>query len=101
MEATAVVFVPVGVLVGLSALTSRFSGRFGVPFALVFLVVGVIAGTFGVGSEIKDSGDFGLAYKLGTFALIVILFDGGLNTPAAVLKTGLKPAALLATVGVV
>jgi cell volume regulation protein A len=33
-------------------------------------------------------------------ALILILFDGGLNTPFALLVRGLAPAALWATVGI-
>ncbi len=93
----AAVLATVGVLMGIAALTSRFSGRLGVPVTLVFLGVGVLAGSaFGVSLH-----DFSFGYNLGIVALVVILFDGGLNTPAGLLKLGLRPAALLATVGVV
>ena len=51
---TAVILVTVGVLVGLSALTSRFSGRLGVPLALVFLAIGFAAGNLGVGVHMHD-----------------------------------------------
>ena len=92
---TAIVLVTVGVLVGLSALTSRFSGRLGVPLMLVFLAIGI-----GAGAAVHFD-DYQRAFQLGTLALVVILFDGGLNTPTSALKAGIKPAALLATVGVV
>jgi cell volume regulation protein A len=93
---TAVVLVTVGVLAALSALTSRFSGRLGVPLALVFLAVGFVAGALGIHFD-----DYTRTFEVGTLALVVILFDGGMNTPATVLRAGLKPAAVLATLGVV
>ncbi|MDC6668479.1 cation:proton antiporter, partial [Leclercia adecarboxylata] len=37
---------------------------------------------------------------LGTLALAIILFDGGLQTPTASIKKVWKPASLLATLGV-
>lgn len=97
-RSTAIALVTMGVLMGLSALTSRFSGRLGVPLALLFLVIGMLAGESGVGLQFES---YALTFKLGTVALVLILFDGGLNTPQAVVKAGLKPAALLATFGVV
>ena len=95
---TAIVLVTVGVLVALSALTSRFSGRLGVPLALVFLVIGMAAGAEGYGLQFND---YELTFQLGTLALVLILFDGGLNTPRKVVRQGIKPASMLATVGVV
>src|SRR6185436_13220063 len=38
--------------------------------------------------------------RLGTLALVLILFDGGLNTSTAALRQGIRPAAVLATAGV-
>jgi cell volume regulation protein A len=94
---TAVALVTIGVLIALSALTSRFSGRLGVPAALSFLVVGMAAGEDGFGLLFSD---FAFTFRLGTVALVLILFDGGLNTPARVVRQGIKPAAALATIGV-
>lgn len=94
---TAVALVTVGVLIALSALTSRFSGRLGVPVALLFLGIGMLAGEDGFGLAFHD---YTFTFQLGTVALVLILFDGGLNTPQKVVKQGIKPAALLATVGV-
>jgi cell volume regulation protein A len=44
--------------------------------------------------------DVRLSFWVGNIALAVILLDGGLRTAYATFRTGLKPAALLATVGV-
>jgi potassium/hydrogen antiporter len=94
---TAVALVTIGVLIALSAVMSRFSGRLGVPVALLFLGVGMLAGEDGFGLHFSD---YAFTFRLGTVALVLILFDGGLNTPLKVVKQGLKPAAMLATVGV-
>jgi len=88
-----------GVLLALSVLFSRASGRFGIPVALLFLAVGMAAGSDGPGGI--EFSDYGLAFRLGTVALVLILFDGGLNTPLSSIRTAIRPAAVLATVGVV
>lgn len=98
-EATAWFLVVLGLLLAVSALFSRFSARAGVPLFLVFLVLGMIAGSEGIGGI--EFEDYGFAFRLGTAALALILFDGGLNTPLSALRAGLRPAAVLATVGVV
>ncbi|MCY1018972.1 potassium/proton antiporter [Pyxidicoccus sp. MSG2] len=88
-----------GVLLALSVLFSRATGRFGVPVALLFLGVGMAAGTDGPGGI--EFSDYGFAFRLGTVALVLILFDGGLNTPLHAIQHALRPATVLATVGVV
>jgi cell volume regulation protein A len=88
-----------GVLLAFCVLLSRASGRFGVPVALAFLAIGMLAGVDGVGGIAFD--DYRLAYRIGTVALVVILFDGGLNTSWRATKPVLAPAAVLATIGVV
>ena len=96
--ASALLFTTVGLLLLASTLLSRVSERVGVPLALLFLLVGVAAGSEGVGGIAFT--DYGLAYRLGTAALVLILFDGGLNTPLEAVRRGLRPAAVLATLGV-
>lgn len=95
---TAWFLVVFGVLLGISALLSRTSSRFRIPVFLLFLVIGMLAGSEGPGGI--DFEDYGLAFRLGTVALALILFDGGLNTPVASLRRAIRPAAVLATVGV-
>lgn len=87
-----------GALLSMSVVFTRASGRIGVPVALVFLLVGMLAGTDGIGGIQFD--DYRLAFRFGTVALVLILFDGGLNTPLSSLRLGLRPAAVLATLGV-
>ncbi|HZH04708.1 MAG TPA: potassium/proton antiporter [Myxococcaceae bacterium] len=96
---TAALLATLGALLAFSVLVSRAAGRVGVPLALLFIGVGMVAGSEGLGGI--DFEDYQLTYRLGTAALVLILFDGGLNTPLAFIREGLKPATLLATVGVV
>ena len=98
-HATAVLLATFGLLLAVSVVFSRASQRFAVPVALVFLVIGVLTGSEGIGGIAFD--DYGAAFRLGTVALALILFDGGLNTPLNSIRSVAKPAGLLATVGVV
>jgi cell volume regulation protein A len=85
------------VLVGIgSSLVAR---RFGAPLLLVFLVVGMLAGVDGPGGIHFD--DVGTTYRIGSLALAVILFDGGLRTRRESFRGVSAPTLLLATVGVV
>jgi cell volume regulation protein A len=97
--ATAVLLTICGVLLAVSVLSSRASQRIGVPIALFFLVVGILAGSEGIGGIPFD--DFRLAFRMGTLALALILFDGGLNTSVEVIRRVWAPAGVLASVGVV
>ena len=97
--ATALILLVFGALLGVSALFTRASERIGLPVVLIFLLIGVLAGVEGIG-KIRFE-DYGFAYRVGTIALALILFDGGLNTPMTALHRAVRPAAVLATVGVV
>ena len=79
-------------------LSSLVALRFGAPLLLVFLLVGMLAGEGGPGGLKFD--DVGTAYTVGSIALALILFDGGLRTRLATFRNVLAPAATLATVGV-
>jgi cell volume regulation protein A len=95
--ATALLLLVFGALLGVSALFTRASDRIGVPVVLVFLLIGVVAGAEGIGIRLHD---YGFAFRVGTIALALILFDGGLNTPMVALHRAARPASVLATVGV-
>ncbi len=99
IEAAAVLLTVVGVLLVLAGIASPLSSRLGVPVLVVFLALGMLAGSEGVGGIPFDH--FPLAFRLGTIALVLILFDGGLNTAPSVLRRAALAAGLLATVGVV
>ena len=98
-HATAVFFVVVALLLATSALLCRASQRLRIPVGLVFLGIGIAAGSQGFGGIAFD--DFGFAFRVGSAALALILFDGGLNTPLETLRRAIVPASLLASVGVV
>src|SRR5258706_11136369 len=87
------------VLMAASAVLSQASERAGVPVVLLFLALGMLAGREGIGRLSFENYPF--CFNLGTVALVLILFDGGFNTPLARLREGIKPAAMLATAGVV
>src|SRR3954468_11925336 len=97
--ATAVLLTAFGGLLAASVGLSRVSARLGLPVALLFLLVGVLAGSEGIGQIAFE--DYGFAFRVGTTALVLILFDGGLNTPATSARDVFAPAAMLATLGVV
>ncbi|MFZ5474195.1 MAG: potassium/proton antiporter, partial [Pseudomonadota bacterium] len=82
----------------LAILASALSYRTGMPLLLVFLAVGMLAGEDGPGGIVFN--DAGIAYSIGSVALAVILLGGGLNTRAESFRAGLRPAAGLATLGV-
>ncbi len=85
-------------LVLLGIFSSLVATRFGAPLLLVFLVVGMLAGQDGPGGIVFN--DYSVTYLVGSIALSVILFDGGLRTRLSVFRGVLAPSMLLATVGV-
>jgi cell volume regulation protein A len=82
----------------LSILAGLISRRIGAPVLLVFLAIGMLAGDDHVLGIPFD--DFGSAYLIGSVALAIILLEGGLRTPVAMLRLAFWPAAVLATIGV-
>jgi potassium/hydrogen antiporter len=94
---TAVLLAIFGLLMVFSVLFSRTAERLGVPVVLLFMILGMLAGAEGLGVQFDN---YEFAFRIGMIALVLILFDGGLNTPYAVLRRGIAPASVLATVGV-
>ncbi|HVS14022.1 MAG TPA: potassium/proton antiporter [Thermoanaerobaculia bacterium] len=96
--ATAWLLAVAALLVAASALSSRLSARSGIPVFLVFIGMGMAAGSEGIGGI--EFADYHLSFRLGTVALALILFDGGLNTRLSAMRRVMVPASVLATVGV-
>jgi len=87
-----------GVLLLLSVLASRASGRFGVPALLIFIGIGMLAGSEGPGGIQFEN--YYLSYYVGTAALAAILFDGGLRTEWSRIKPVLWQGVSLSSAGV-
>src|SRR5579871_4859276 len=79
-------------------LSSMIALRFGAPLLLVFLLVGMLAGEGGPGGIHFD--DVRTTYTVGSVALALILFDGGLRTRLQSFRAVLAPSMALATIGV-
>lgn len=85
-------------LVLISIFASLVFARIGAPLLLLFLGIGMLVGVDGpIGIEFDN---FGLVYVVGSVALAIILFDGGLRTSRESLRLAAAPAITLATVGV-
>lgn len=82
------------VLLFIGVFTAKFSTRLGLPSLVFFIMVGMVLNRF----IFFDNA--WLTQLLGTVALIVILFEGGLQTKWTNIKTVYKPAVSLATLGV-
>ena len=98
LDAVSIGILLAALLILAGILSSLVALRFGAPLLLVFLLVGMLAGEAGpLGLKFDD---VRLAYTIGSVALALILFDGGLRTRYQTFRNVIGPAGLLATVGV-
>jgi NhaP-type Na+/H+ and K+/H+ antiporter len=87
-----------GALGLLSILAGVASARFHAPLLLVFLLLGMLAGEDGPGRIVFN--DFSASYLIGSIALAIILFEGGLKTERTMIRAAFGPSLALATIGV-
>ena len=85
------------ILIFTAILISRAGFKFGIPVLLLFIVVGMAFGVDGLGLAFDN---FHIAQFIGTIALCVILYCGGLETKFDTIKPVLKEGIVLSTVGV-
>jgi cell volume regulation protein A len=86
-----------GGLLAAGIVGALLADRLRIPGLLIFLGLGMIAGSQGLGGIEFD--DAGLARTLGTIALVLILFEGGLTAGWSEIRPVLGTAASLATIG--
>lgn len=85
-------------LVILSIVSSKLSGRLGIPGLLLFLIIGMVAGSEGPGGI--EFSDYSITQFVGIIALVFILYSGGLDTHWKETKPILRRGIVLATFGV-
>ncbi len=78
--------------------TAKFPTRLGVPALVLFILVGMLAGSDGIGFIYFDNAKY--AQLIGIVALVIILFEGGLQTKWSTVKPVMGPSLSLATIGV-
>ncbi|QCR21408.1 potassium/proton antiporter [Pontibacter sp. SGAir0037] len=86
------------ILLMVSIIISRSLGKFGIPALVLFLGVGILAGSEGIGGIYFN--DSQSAQSLGTIALTIILFSGGLDTRWESTRPVLWRGVMLSTFGV-
>lgn len=92
-----IVLLVVSVLFFLSILAGKASSRLGVPALLLFLGVGMLFGSDGLGIQFEY---IHIAQNVGTIALCIILFSGGLDTKISEIRPIIAQGVILATIGV-
>ncbi|NCC99520.1 MAG: potassium/proton antiporter [Bacteroidia bacterium] len=91
------ILLTISTLFFVSILADKAGYRFGVPTLLLFLVVGMVFGSDGLGITFDD---IDAAQTIGTVALCVILFSGGMDTKISEIKPIAIQGIVLATAGV-
>ena len=86
-----------GALLAAGIVGALLADRIRIPGLLLFLGLGMLVGSEGIGGIEFD--DEELARTLGTIALVLILFEGGLSAGWSEIRPVLGTAASLATVG--
>ena len=93
----AILILIAGVLLAAGIVGALLADRVRVPALLLFLALGMLAGSQGIGGI--DFSNYDLARTLGTIALVLILFEGGLASGWSEIRPVLGTAASLATLG--
>jgi len=91
------VLLTLSLLFFISIYLGKLGNRLGIPVLLLFLGVGMFFGSDGVGINFSNPKE---AEIIGTVALCIILFSGGLDTKYADIKPIIRQGIVLATLGV-
>ena len=85
------------ILLFASILVGRAGSKFGVPVLLLFLGVGMLFGIDGFGIDFNNAH---AAQFIGSVALSIILFSGGMDTKIVEIRPVMAQGVILATLGV-
>jgi potassium/hydrogen antiporter len=94
---TELILFAVSILFFVSILAGKAGYKFGVPALLLFLAVGMLAGSDGLGLQFES---IEVAQMVGTIALCIILFSGGMDTKISEIRPVIVQGVILATLGV-
>jgi potassium/hydrogen antiporter len=97
MHHDALLILIAGVLLATGVAASLAAARIRLPALVVFLGIGMAVGTDGLGWI--DFDDYELARSIGTVALVLILFEGGVATGLSQIRPVLRSAIVLAVGG--
>lgn len=89
----------VGAVLAAGVVAAGLAARLRLPALILFAGLGMLVGSDGLGFIAFD--DYRLARLIGTIALVLILFEGGLTAGWRELRPVLRPALLLAVIGTV
>ena len=86
------------IIILMSVLLSKTSGRFGLPILLLFMFIGVIAGSEGLGGIQFEN--YELTHSISLIALCMIIFAGGIETELKEIKGHLGRGMILSSLGI-
>ncbi|MDD2634263.1 MAG: potassium/proton antiporter [Bacteroidales bacterium] len=92
-----IILIVISFLFFFSILAGKASSKFGVPALLLFLSVGMLFGSDGIGIQFEN---IQFAETVGTIALCIILFSGGMDTKINEIRPVIAQGVVLATLGV-
>ncbi len=98
MESTNQIIFYSGLLLCAAIFASFVSRRIGAPLLVTFLIVGILFGEDGPGGIVFNDAE--ATYLACSFALAIILYDGGIHTQMKSFRQALRPAVVLASLGV-
>ena len=99
MTRDAQLILAVGAVLAAGVLAAGLAARLRLPALILFAGLGMLVGSDGLGFIAFD--DYRLARLIGTIALVLILFEGGLASGWSEVRPVLRPALLLAVIGTV
>ncbi|AQQ52095.1 potassium/proton antiporter [Planococcus lenghuensis] len=88
-----------GLFLLIGVFMTTVSARFGVPSLVLFLIVGMVLGSDISGLIYFTNAE--VAQLVGIFALVIILFEGGLQSKWRVIRPVMGTSLILATLGVI